>query len=377
MADDPVAATRRFEVSSAELVSVETHVEIEQKPFTIYRVAVNPDAGEPWVVARRFSEFADLKAALLQIDKGAGSRSVIATQPFPPKCMYGSMQDEVVESRHELLAAWVPAVASAYSRAVALLSFLSDDGSENSTQDLLTAKGYLRGTALRLERPLTGWGTRSSLQKSCFLVGGSSAKDPRQVLSLLTLDAACPVAIGHKTNAKHFKSFLTSIEHAFLMPVTDVGIIPQTDKLLVFRPFVKSGSLSDVVRKLKSPLARAVDKYAAKKVIGVNERLVAMYGRHVLEGMRYLQQMNVRCDFVRCGNVMLREQEWASLSDFENSVLNVAPPKFPRVAERTVEVPTHSQAPPPAHACTGQCAPVHDRPFRLYWTITRGCTHSQ
>ena len=318
-----------MEIVSAEIVATETHVEIEQKPFTVYRIAVAAEHGSAWVVAKRFGDFAGLRAALQAVDRRGNS--VVTKQKFPPKHIYGSLQEEVVANRRETLQRWLTVAMEQYRRAVPLISFLEDDGSDNSTQDLLAAKSFLRGTALRLERPLTAWGNRTSREKSCFLVSA----DTSQVLSLLTLSSPplaqpCPVAIAHRSNSKHLKSFLLEIDHPFLVPTLEVEYMSQISKLLLFRPLFKLGSLRDLLYKVKNPVQRCSSKYVVGRGVGLNERMVALYARHVLEGMHYLAKLKVSCEFVRCGNVLLREKEWCCLTDYENSILGLPPPRLPR-----------------------------------------------
>ena len=357
-----------YQVERATVISTETQLEIDRKAFTVYRVEVVPIGGLPWIVAKRFSEFSDLRAALGAIDK-KGKRQ-LDKHPFPPKHMYGSMQAEVVTARMETLQVWLAEVLREYRNAVPLLNFLADDGSENSAVDLLGAKSYLRGVDLILEKPLTAWGSRTPKEKSCYLLsrkkGSLAAVGPkRQVLAMLTLSSpplggACPVALASESNRRHLRSFLMDLDHPFLMPVVEVGVQVENEKALIFREFAARGSLKDAVYKAKSPCARAVEKYegkAAGKRAGLNETKVALFGRQVrarlrfdftqrlrpgsavaqidrrmvyvwlqvLEGMRYLEELGLDCSFVNTGNVLLCENDWCRIADFENPVLGVAP----------------------------------------------------
>ena len=327
-------AAAYYQVESASIISTETQVSIDSKAFTVYRVEVVPVAAAPWVVARRFSEFSDLRAALAVIDKKG--RQLLVKQPFPPRHLYGSMQEEVVAARLATLQAWLAEAVRHYRNAVPLLTFLSDDGSENSAVDLLGAKSYLRGVELRLEKPMNGWGSRTPKEKSCYLLAtkaGAVVTGPkRQVLTMLTLGspplpAPCPVPISSKSSRGHMRSFLVDIEHPFLMPVVDVGFQPENEKVLVFREFASRGSLKDLVHKAKTPCAGADEKYAGasavKRRAGLNEKKVALYGRQVLEGMRYLEELGLDCSFLTCANVLVYENEWCRISDFENALVGL------------------------------------------------------
>jgi hypothetical protein len=334
------AAPARWLLGNVTLLSTETHVEIEKKPFTVYRLRVEPtlprasssQAAAPaaWVVSKRFSDFADLRSSLQAIDKR--SKSVAATLPFPPKHYYGSMQDGVVERRYEVLGAWVEGITEAYRNAVPLLAFLEDDGFDNATQYLLAATSFLRandgdaaatgGPSMALERPLTAWGERSAREKSCFLVsaavgGGGSRRPEQQVLSLLTLShphplpRPCPVALGSKSHAKHLRSFFAELEHPFILPVLSLGLIPGNEKALVFRPFCTLGSVRDLLHKAKTPVGRAAAKYAKGGCVGLNERQVALFGRQILQGLCYLQQLGLVRGCLCC--VVARPSDWERL----------------------------------------------------------------
>ena len=130
----PGAVETYYQIDSASIISTETQVSIGSKPCTVYRVEVVPVEAQPWVVAKRFSEFGDLRAALMAIDKQG--QQVLGKQEFPPKHLYGSMQEEVVAKRLDTLQAWLSVVVQHYRNAVPLLTFLTDDGSENSAMEI-------------------------------------------------------------------------------------------------------------------------------------------------------------------------------------------------------------------------------------------------
>eukprot|EP01043_Picozoa_sp_COSAG02_P055227 COSAG02_NODE_6372_length_3617_cov_2.744457_2_plen_612_part_00 len=329
------SAETYYQIEAASIISTETQVSISSKPFTVYRVEVVPVAATPWVVAKRFSEFGDLRAALVAIDKKG--QQVLAKQPFPPKHLYGSMQEEVVAARLETLQAWLGAVVQHYKNAVPLLTFLADDGSENSAVDLLGAKSYLRGVELQLDKPMTGWGTRTPKEKSSYLLSTKpqavTAGPKRQVLTMLTLShpplpGPCPVPVSSKSNRGHMRSFLTDVEHPFLMPVVDIGFQVENDKMLVFREFASRGSLKDLVYKAKTPCVSMEDKYevaaAIKRRTGLNEKKVALYGRQILEGMRYLEELGLACSSLSCANVLVYENDWCRISDYENALVGLS-----------------------------------------------------
>lgn len=344
----------RYQVETAAIISTETQVALNNKPFTVYRVEVVPVAATPWVVAKRFSEFGELRAALLAIDKTG--QKVLAKQEFPQKHLYGSMQEEVVAARLQKLQAWLSVAVQHYRNAVALLTFLADDGSENSAVDLLGAKSYLRGVELQLDKPMTGWGTRTPKEKSSYLLSikprAVTTGPKRQVLTMLTLSnpplpAPCPVPITSKSNRGHLRSFLADIEHPFLMPVVDIGFQVENDKMLVFREFATRGSLKDLVYKAKTPCTSAEDKYevgdAIKRRAGLNEKKVALYGRQVLEGMRYLEELGLDCSCVTSANILVYDNDWCRITDYENALVGLSARHHGRTSEQQVDGSTDKQ----------------------------------
>lgn len=52
--------------------------------------------------------------------------------------------------------------------------------------------------------------------------------------------------------------------------------------------------------------------------------LVALYGRQILEGMRYLLKCGIPLGHIHSGNVLIHNGV-ARISDWENSLLGVAP----------------------------------------------------
>ena len=75
-----------YQVERATVISTETQLEIDRKAFTVYRVEVVPIGGLPWIVAKRFSEFSDLRAALGAIDANSRGPSTKQDARHQLKC---------------------------------------------------------------------------------------------------------------------------------------------------------------------------------------------------------------------------------------------------------------------------------------------------
>ena len=306
------AAGLRWTLDAAAIIGTETRIEIENRPFTVYRIQVH--AAKPpssWIVAKRFSGFVALRESMRLVE--SRNRGLVSKLPFPAKTWTasGGMSDAIVRARLQLLDSWLDTVVSQHRNAVALLAFLEDDGSENSLVDLLAARSYLRGSdALHLDKPLTQMGWRTARQKSCYLLTDRQ-KRQKVVLTMLTVDSDdSPVAIGPSTSKEHIRhvrSFLVELAHPFVAQWTasEVGFIKDRQKILLFRPVATRGSLRDLLHKQVNPLQRAQLKYPSsgssgqrqKAVAGqpLNERRLGIFGRQVLEAIGYMTAAGLRC----------------------------------------------------------------------------------
>ena len=62
------------------------------------------------------------------------------------------------------------------------------------------------------------------------------------------------------------------------------------------------------------------------------ERRIALYGRQIAEGMLFLTRVGFDVSGCHAGNVMLHQQDWCVLTEFENDPLGLRPLGEPLLA---------------------------------------------
>jgi len=128
--------------------------------------------------------------------------------------------------------------------------------------DLLTAKGYLRGSEMELATVMVAIGHRTPLEKSHYLV---KAPDGREsVLTMLTAPTACPLVLHSKTARGHFRNFVREIDHPFVFRAQEVAFVKEKRKIMVFREYAPRGSLKDRLHRKANPKQRWAAKYGFK-----------------------------------------------------------------------------------------------------------------
>ena len=220
--------------------------------------------------------------------------------------------------------------------------------------DLLTAKGYLRGSEMELATVMVAIGHRTPLEKSHYLV---KAPDGREsVLTMLTAPTACPLVLHSKTARGHFRNFVREIDHPFIFRAQEVAFVKEKRKIMVFREYAPRGSLKDRLHRKANPKQRWAAKYGFKgeplpeRQIGnapppppppVRRRRAAdtregwlrsaLFSKQILEGMAYFSALGLPCTGLHTGNIIMRDAHWCQISDFENAALGLEPFKKDRV----------------------------------------------
>ena len=90
--------------------------EADGSGYTVYFVCVDAEDGRTWQLERRFSEFVDLREAL--IDTGC---AVVQDLAFPSRKLWGSSSRDTVLERTRTLGSWLARVVEIYGRSSAAL----------------------------------------------------------------------------------------------------------------------------------------------------------------------------------------------------------------------------------------------------------------
>jgi hypothetical protein len=342
--------------------------------------------GEVWIIARRFSDFAALRAALRAIP---GSKISIRA-PFPSKfsgsnaLRKNKAAADATQKRDRclLLDAWMNEVISKHGgpnghARVNVSSFCAKDGSDTAIADIsivrrrLVADGRsstdthsasIKGCKLEKLLGAEGKGRigeRSALEKSQYLlstsrlVEGMPSLKKHYILSVLTPPDGLQKAGDPRSGLVSAKwvewlhrHFVKGVQHPFVANLHDVVFAtfqaskaePVSGKVIVLRDFVNLGSLRDKVCGVKIPLLGFNEKYSENgtplppKPKKNNPLHLMLIAKQVAIGMRYLEQIGLSLDFVHCGNVLLladgrgaggKRAPAVAISDVENALLRM------------------------------------------------------
>jgi len=122
-----------------------------------------------------------------------------------------------------------------------------------------------------------------------------------------------------------FKLALVTMRHPNIIKTFDVGISKDSTQIFVYRELGSKGSLRDLlhVQKLNLPYR---EKYRAKgKPFEIGK--IRRYGRQILEGLLFLENIGIPYLHLHTGNVIINEQGDCMLTDIESGFLGVEPPE--------------------------------------------------
>jgi len=122
-----------------------------------------------------------------------------------------------------------------------------------------------------------------------------------------------------------FKLALVTIRHPYIIKTFDAGISRDSTQLFLYRELGTKGSLRDLlhVRKLNMPYR---EKYGGKgKPFEIGK--IRKYGRQILEGLLFLENIGIPYLHLHTGNVIINERGDCMLTDIESGLLGVEPPE--------------------------------------------------
>ena len=361
----------------------------DDKRYIVYRMLVlvatdkggTPEMKRPWVVARKFGLFKNLRLAL----KAVPGQARAITAPFPKdgrRLKKDSIESEATAmERCGVLEAWVNEAVSKFRNHVLITEFLQNDGSDVAAADVTMVRKVLTGSGdagessnaiqisrCKLERVLgvDGYhrmGSRSPLEKSQFLLSTSRAVEgmpvikKSHILSVLTL-ASRPDAARSKLLA----AVLADLQHPFVHRSHDAQYGAYTAskneekvaKFLILRDFVPIGSIRDMLFANKAPMKGIDDKYPVgskgvaleDETSGLGLRIVA---KQVLLGMRYLESVGIPVDRIaHCGNVLVLHDGTqgrpghVAISDVEVAALGMQGPNAKHIAAAQIRRPANA-----------------------------------
>lgn len=108
--------------------------------------------------------------------------------------------------------------------------------------------------------------------------------------------------------------------HPNVEAVLHVDYIDQHDYVVLYRNFSSKGSLKDLIFG-----AKPKESYRKKYLKGqpLSDQRIAVYSRHILEGLKYLEDIGFPYTHLHTANVICSGDDICKLSEIENSLLNM------------------------------------------------------
>ncbi|VEN48946.1 unnamed protein product [Callosobruchus maculatus] len=287
-----------------------------QQEFTI-KVYRGPYSNEIWKVNRRYNDFHKLHSVLLT--------SGIPLE-LPPKKLIGNMDPHFINERQQGLQKYLdsifmnPILASSLpARSFVDPANYCQPFGEVALQHVSLALRGEQGWEVVGPIPDIGW----RLRKHYFQLRCKSM--PKEEILGAWTDYGPDRYLDDRDMGATFKS-IGQLQHPYIHS-TDLSLCTDTGAL-VARVYNKEGSLRDYLCTAK-PKQSFLKKYGNPKIghRGLSVEQVALYGRQILEALKFLHDKGFPYGHLSTGNIMI-ENDRIKLLDIENGVLGV--PSFYR-----------------------------------------------
>ncbi|XP_071816686.1 PX domain-containing protein kinase-like protein isoform X2 [Apostichopus japonicus] len=285
--------------------NVETHIDY------VIRVQRGPDPEKNWQIHRRYSDFVALHEQL---------KTSNLELPLPPKKIFGNMEREFVADRQMALQRYLSLILSHHMLSSSLFfkKFLDPT---NYPVDLSEVALQHVSMLFRSEpfwdmiEPLKDMGWR--IRKCFFMV---RPKDQAKVKQVLAWSAFGADKVLDNRDLAPLLKVMPSLQHPFIYPVTFATC--QDTGGFVIRTFHGTGTLRDQICKTK-PKGQFLKKYCRPKAyVGFDTATIKLYGRQILEALKFLHEKDFPYGHLHAGNVVL-EGNACRLLDIENSLLGL------------------------------------------------------
>lgn len=285
--------------------NVETHIDY------VIRVQRGPNPEKNWQIHRRYSDFVALHEQL---------KSSNLELPLPPKKIFGNMEREFVADRQMALQRYLNLILSHHMLSSSLIFKRFLDPSNypiNLSEVALQHVSMLFRSEPYWDviEPLKDIGWR--IRKCFFMV---RPKDQPKVKQVLAWSAFGADKVLDNRDLVPILKIMPSLQHPFIYPVTFATC--QDTGGFVIRTFHGTGTLRDHICKTK-PKGPFLKKYCRPKAYtGFDMSTIKLYGRQILEALKFLHERDFPYGHLHAGNVML-EGNACRLLDLENSLLGL------------------------------------------------------
>ncbi|XP_069668116.1 PX domain-containing protein kinase-like protein isoform X6 [Haliaeetus albicilla] len=245
--------------------------------------------------------------------------------PLPPKKLIGNMEREFIAERQKGLQAYLDVITTHHilSNCELVKKFLDPNSySVNYTEIALQHVSMFFRSEPKWEvvEPLKDIGWR--IRKKYFLM--KTKNQPKERLMLSWADPGPDKYLSDK-DLQYAVKLLSSCSHPYIYKITFATA--NESSALVIRPFSEKGTLKDLIYKAK-PKDPFLKKYCnPKKIQGLELQQIKIYGRQILEVLKFLHEKGFPYGHLHSANVML-DGDTCKLLDLENSLLGL--PSFYR-----------------------------------------------
>ncbi|KAJ6636402.1 PX domain-containing protein kinase-like protein, partial [Pseudolycoriella hygida] len=343
-------------------ITIETSQKINDHTEYILKVQRGPNKENFWKLSRRYNDFVELHKCL--------NISGIEL-PFPEKKYFGNMQPEFIAKRRFQLQEYLNAIlmnpilasslpAKKFVDPESYNQSFHDISVQNAVLCLKTENQYVLGPSLGM----IGWRLRKHYFRTTLrLPGAKSAQTGKHQLvksgsqpqakqqQLQSTSSAFNGSLEIPNNSSSSSSnelvlswtefgpdryicdkeihncfkYISELHHPFIEPL--VYATSNDSGALIIRKFYAQGTLKDVLcgSSPKNPFLGKYGNPKGRAPLPLKE--VAMYGRQILEALRFLHSKGHPFGHIHAGNVIITDGS-ARLLDIENFVLGV--PSFYR-----------------------------------------------
>eukprot|EP00043_Microstomoeca_roanoka_P025705 m.9560 g.9560 ORF g.9560 m.9560 type:complete len:577 (-) comp5768_c0_seq2:143-1873(-) len=276
--------------------------------------------GEKFEIARRYSDFATLAQSIAFVSG--------MTLPLPPKKMFGNTDAAFLTKRMQALKHMLDTVAShpILRLTLSFKRFLDPKMYSQNFQEM-AEKGlfmFLRseGSWRVLEQHhCLGW----RIQKlfAVVLNEGYTAQDQSspQMLSWVPIPSTAIIPTDAMGSAL---KYIAGISHPFISSASLGCVHGSEEPAAIFvRAIAQKGSLRDLIFRAKTPRTHFARKFVGKKPKPLDVRLVRLYGRQILEGLKFLHERGLPFGHLHAGNVLVVNDRLVQISEIENGVLGL------------------------------------------------------
>ncbi|XP_045593718.2 PX domain-containing protein kinase-like protein isoform X1 [Procambarus clarkii] len=270
-----------------------------------------PDTETKWTVSHRYSDFAQLHAALKV-------GSVVLPQ-LPPKKVFGNTDRDFINERKAALQKYLEDILSNPVLAASLVvkRFLDPKSYTRNFQEEARQNVHIvlrSGGSHEVTEALASCGTRIS--KEYFLAHPLSDPKTQHVLWW------APFGPDRAMNLRDTHATLTALvqcQHPYIVPA--VSSVASEAGVCVVRPWFPQGTVRDMIHDAK-PRGNFLIKYSSDKPSSIRQRDCAIYGRQILEALLFLHEKGLGYGHLHTGNLVI-DNNVCRLLDLENQVVGL------------------------------------------------------